>query len=92
MPLAVHWLDTHALSIALWLSLTTGLLRVAYAVLSRVLAPYPRARHAVEAVAAASPDVLRFITESYALLTGRGLRYDPARDSHSRPLTPPESR
>ena len=89
MTLAVHWLDTHALSIALWLSLVTGLLRLAHAMLARVLAPYPRARHAVEAVAAASPDVLRFITESYALLTGRAL--PTVAPPSVGPLAPPEA-
>lgn len=69
----VHWLNTHALSIAIYLSLAAGLLRALYAMLARILAPYPRARAFVEAVAAMAPDVLRFIGQVYALLTGRAL-------------------
>jgi hypothetical protein len=69
----VHWLDTHALSIALALATLTGILRAAYALASRVLAPYPRARAFVEAVAAMAPDVLRFLQQVYRVLTGRDL-------------------
>ena len=41
-----RWLSTHALDVALYLSIATALLRA----LSRALAPYPRARAAVEAL------------------------------------------
>ena len=58
-----RWLSTHALDVALYLSIATALLRA----LSRVLAPYPRARAAVEVVAALSPDVVRAVTELAAL-------------------------
>jgi len=54
-----HWISTHALDIAVCLSIATALLRA----LSRVLAPYPRARAVVEAVAALSPDVVRAVTQ-----------------------------
>jgi hypothetical protein len=58
-----RWLSTHALDVALYLSIATALLRA----LSRVLAPYPRARAAVEVVAALSPDVVRAVTELASL-------------------------
>jgi len=58
-----HWISTHALDIALYLSIATALLRA----LSRVLAPYPRARAVVEAVAALSPDVVRAVMQLASL-------------------------
>ena len=58
-----RWLSTHALDVALYLSIATALLRA----LSRVLAPYPRARAAVEVIAALSPDVVRAVTELASL-------------------------
>jgi hypothetical protein len=58
-----HWLSTHALDVAVYLSIATALLRA----LSRVLAPYPRARAVVEVVAALSPDVVRAVTELASL-------------------------
>lgn len=58
-----RWLSTHALDVALYLSIATALLRA----LSRALAPYPRARAAVEVIAALSPDVVRAVTELAAL-------------------------
>jgi hypothetical protein len=58
-----HWISTHALDVALYLSIATALLRA----LSRVLAPYPRARAAVEVIAALSPDVVRAVTELASL-------------------------
>lgn len=54
-----HWISAHALDIALYLSIATALLRA----LSRVLAPYPRARAVVEAIAALSPDVVRAVAQ-----------------------------
>jgi len=66
-----RWIDAHALSLPLYLALATGLLRAAYALASRILAPYPRARAAVEAAAALAPDVLRFMQQVFLLLTGR---------------------
>ena len=58
-----HWISTHALDIAVCLSVATALLRA----LSRVLAPYPRARAVVEAIAALSPDVVRAVMQLAAL-------------------------
>lgn len=46
-------------------------LRVLYAIVSRVVRPYPRARAAVEAVAALSPDLLRALLQLVAVITGR---------------------
>ena len=54
-----HWLSAHALDIAVCLSIATALLRA----LSRVLAPHPRARAVVEAIAALSPDVVRAVAQ-----------------------------
>jgi len=45
--------------------------RVLYAILSRVVAPHPRLRALVEALAAASPDVIRAALQVVALVTGR---------------------
>lgn len=58
-----HWISLHALDVALYLSVATALLRA----LSRVLAPYPRAKAIVEVIAALSPDVVRAVTELAAL-------------------------
>ena len=58
-----HWLSTHALDVAVCLSIATALLRA----LSRALAPYPRARAVVEVIAALSPDVVRAVTELASL-------------------------
>jgi hypothetical protein len=58
-----RWLSTHALDVALYLSIATALLRA----LSRVLAPYPRARAVIEVIAALSPDVVRAVTELTSL-------------------------
>jgi hypothetical protein len=58
-----HWLSTHALDVAVCLSIATALLRA----LSRALAPYPRARAVVEVIAALSPDVVRAVVELASL-------------------------
>ena len=58
-----HWISTHAFDVALYLLIATALLRV----LSRVLAPYPRARAAVEVIAALSPEAARAVTEFASL-------------------------
>ena len=60
-----------ALSNPALLALIVVALRVLYAVLSRVVAPYPRARAAVEAVAALGPDVLRAVQQAASAATGR---------------------
>jgi hypothetical protein len=46
-------------------------LRVLYAIISRIVRPYPRARAAVETVAALSPDLLRALLQLVAVITGR---------------------
>lgn len=53
------------------LALAALVLRVAYALVSRLVAPHPRARAAVEAVAALLPDVARAALQLVALRTGR---------------------
>lgn len=74
-----HWLSTHALDVALYLSIATALLRA----LSRALAPYPRARAIVEVIAALSPDVVRAVTQLAAL------RSSPVAPPSVGPLAPP---
>lgn len=54
-----HWLSAHALDVAVYLSIATALLRA----LSRVLAPYPKAKAIVEVIAALSPDVVRAVSQ-----------------------------
>lgn len=51
--------------------LAVMLVRVLYAILSRVVAPYPRLRAIVEAVAALGPDVLRAGQQLLTALAGR---------------------
>jgi hypothetical protein len=51
--------------------LAVMLMRVLYAILSRVVAPYPRLRAIVEAVAALGPDVLRAGQQLLSALSGR---------------------
>lgn len=53
------------------LVLFVALLRVAYAIVSRVVAPYPRVRAAVEGLAALFPDVLRAAQQLLAAFAGR---------------------
>ena len=74
-----RWLSTHALDVALYLSVATALLRA----LSRVLAPYPRARAVVEAIAALSPDVVRAVAQLASL------RSPPVAPPSVGPLAPP---
>ena len=65
------WLAAHpdqALGLAAAL---VGLLRVLYALISRVVAPYPRLRALVEAVAALGPDLLRAVLQLLRAVTGR---------------------
>ena len=62
-------LHDYALQIPFFLALLTMVLRA----VSRLAAPHPRARAVVEAIAAASPDVLRAFGELYRAATGRTL-------------------
>lgn len=70
---SVEWLRAHALDVALYLSIATAVARVLYSIVSRVVAPFPRARHVVESVAAMSPDVLRAAVQLFRAVTGRDL-------------------
>ena len=56
---AYVWLVAHPASALELLAALTLLVRAIYAALARVLAPYPRVRAAVEALAAVSPDLWR---------------------------------
>lgn len=47
------------------------LLRVLYAMVSRLVRPYPRLRAAVESVSALGPDVLRAVQQGAIAATGR---------------------
>ena len=59
------------------LAALAALLRAVYALVSRLVAPHPRARAAVEALAALAPDVLRAALQLVAAVTGRpALRLD----------------
>lgn len=53
------------------LALVAAGLRLVYAGVSRLVQPFPRARAAVEAVAALAPDLLRFVLQVVALWTGK---------------------
>lgn len=52
-------------------ALAVAVVRGLYALVSRAVAPYPRLRAAVEAVAALGPDVLRFALQAARAVTGR---------------------
>lgn len=67
------WITLHALEIPLYLAVATALARIVYGLVARLVAPYPRLRAAVEALAAASPDVLRGLAQLYRAVTGRDL-------------------
>ena len=69
-----------ALVVPVVMALVVALLRVAYAVVSRVVAPYPRVRAIVEAVAALGPDLLR---SSQQLITAARGRPIPTLDHRS---------
>lgn len=69
-PKAIAWAIAHPVEAATLAASAVALLRGLYALLARVLAPYPRARAAVEAVAALAPDVLRFAVMVARAVTG----------------------
>ena len=50
-----------------------ALMRSIYAVISRIVKPYPRLRAAVEAVASLAPDVARFGLQAARAVTGRAI-------------------
>lgn len=62
---------TDPVRLPLVLALVAALARVVYAVVSRVVQPYPRARAALEAAVALLPDVLRSALQLVAVVTGR---------------------
>jgi hypothetical protein len=62
---------TDPILLPLALALVAAVARVAYAIVSHVVAPHPRARAAVEAVVALLPDVLRSGLQLVAVATGR---------------------
>lgn len=66
----IEWVRAHALDVALYLACATVVARVAYAFVARLVAPYPRLRAAVEALAAGSPDLLRGFAQLYRVVTG----------------------
>ena len=69
-PKAIAWAIAHPVEAATLAASAVALLRGLYALLARVLAPYPRARAAVEAVAALAPDVLRAVLDEYGYPSG----------------------
>jgi hypothetical protein len=62
---------TDPVRLPLVLALVAALARVVYAVISRAVQPYPRARAALEAAVALLPDVLRSGLQLVAVVTGR---------------------
>lgn len=70
IPKAIAWAIAHPVEAATLAASAVALLRGLYALLARVLAPYPRARAVVEAVAALAPDVLRFAVMVARAVTG----------------------
>lgn len=64
-------MSTHPALAAAVLALAVVVMRVVYAIVSRLVAPYPRARAVVEAIAALMPDVLRAVL--YVLRAATGL-------------------
>jgi hypothetical protein len=69
MSSRLSWLISHPeVLVAL-----VAVLRVLYAVLSRLVAPYPRVRAAIEGVAALGPDVLRAVQQIGSAVLGRPL-------------------
>jgi hypothetical protein len=67
----ITWCLAHPDAAAAYAALLVALLRAVYALLSRVVAPYPRLRAVVEAVAALGPDVARAGLQLYRAVTGR---------------------
>jgi hypothetical protein len=74
--------------LSVYLAVATVVARVTYAVVARLVAPHPRWRAVVEAIAAASPDVLRVAAQLFRALSGRDfpLPLIDARDAELRDL------
>lgn len=64
------WCTTHPAEAFALAGALVALLRAVYAVLAKVLAPYPRARAVLEAVAALGPDFWRFVVMVARAVTG----------------------
>jgi hypothetical protein len=77
MTLHVHtilaWAVAHPEAALAASAALVALLRALYALVSRVVAPYPRLRAAVEALAALGPDVLRAVLQLARAVSGRPL-------------------
>lgn len=69
----VAWAVAHPEAALAASAALVALLRALYALVSRVVAPYPRLRAAVEALAALGPDVLRALLQLARAVTGRQL-------------------
>lgn len=67
---AYQWAIAHPVEAGALLSALVATLRVLYAGLARVLAPYPRVRASLEALAALAPDVLRATVMLARAVTG----------------------
>ena len=67
---AYHWAVAHPIEAGALLSALVAALRVLYAGLARVLAPYPRVRASLEALAALAPDLLRAAVMLARAVTG----------------------
>lgn len=66
---ALNWILTHPVELAAIVALLRGL----YALVSRLVAPYPRLRALVEGLAALAPDALRAAQQLGSALLGRPL-------------------
>lgn len=73
IPRLYAWAVAHPEAAFALAAAAVALLRAVYTVLSRLVAPYPRVRAALEAVAALAPDVARFIVMVLRVVTGRQL-------------------
>lgn len=67
---AYRWAVAHPVEAGALLSAIVAALRVLYAGLARALAPYPRVRASLEALAALAPDVLRAAVMLARAVTG----------------------
>jgi hypothetical protein len=65
------WLAAHPDQAIGMAAAAVALLRVLYALVSRLVAPYPRLRAVVEAVAALGPDLARAVLQLLRAVTGR---------------------
>lgn len=65
------WAVAHPTELPLALAAMAAVARTLYALLSRLVAPYPRLRALVEALAAGSPDVIRAAQQLASAVLGR---------------------